>query len=77
MSLLSAVIAHVDVPAQEGGPANLNSAHGTMLLPRHGRTVDLPILRAVLPEDIGHFRRRPTHRNSGGSGRLDSCSKGL
>jgi hypothetical protein len=39
--------------------------------------VDLPILRAAIAEDIGHFQRRPSHGNTGGSGRPDSNSKGL
>jgi hypothetical protein len=39
--------------------------------------VDLPILRAALAEDIGHFQRRSSHVNSGGSGRPEMNSNGL
>ena len=63
--------------AQEGGAADFDGAHGTVLFTRHGRAVDLPILRAALAEDIGYFQRRPNHCNSGGSGRSGSNSKGL
>ena len=45
--------------AQEGSPADFDGAHGTMLLTRHGSAVDLPVLRAALAEDVGHFQGRP------------------
>ena len=77
ITLLAAAIAKIDVAAQEGSSADFNGAHGTMLIARHGRAVDLPILRAAIAEDIGHFQRRPSHGNTGGSGRPDSNSKGL
>ena len=77
VSLRATLVADVDVAAQEGSPADLNGAHGTMLLERHGSAVDLPILRAALAEDVGHFQGRPGHGSAGGSGRLGSDSKGL
>lgn len=73
----SALVAHVDVPAQDGSPADFDGAHGTMLLTRHGSAVDLPILRAALAEDVGHFQGRPSHGNAGGLERFASDSKGL
>ena len=76
-SFTVAMVAHVDVTAQEGSSAGLDGAHGTMLLARHGSAVDLPILRAALAEDVGHFQGRPSHGNAGGSGRFGSDSKGL
>lgn len=76
-SLGAALIAHVDMPAQDGSPADFDGAHGTMLLTKHGSAIDLPILRAALAEDVGHFQGRPSHGNAGGSGRFASDSKGL
>jgi hypothetical protein len=77
ITLLAAAVALVDMSAQICSPADFDGAHGTLLLTRHGRAVDIPILRATLAEDIGHFQRRPNHGNSGGSGRPGSNSKGL
>lgn len=77
ITLLAAAVALVDMSAQEGGPADFDGAHGTVLLAKHGRAVDLPILRAALTEDIGHFQGRSSHGNAGGSGRPGSNSKGL
>ena len=77
ISLAAALVAHVDVAAQEGSSAIHDGAHDTMLLTRHGSAVDLPILRAALAEDVGHFQGRPSHGNAGGSGRFGSDSKGL
>jgi len=73
----AALIAHVDVPAQEGSPADFDGAHGTMLLTRHGSAVDLPVLRAALVQDVGHFQGRSSHGNAGGSGSFASDSSGL
>lgn len=73
----AAFITNVDVTTQEGGSADFDGAHGTMLITRHGSAVDPPILRAVLAENIGHFQGRPGHFCTGGSDRLDSESKGL
>lgn len=61
-----ALVAYVDVPAQDGSPAGFDGAHGTMLLTRHGSAVDLPVVRAALAEDVGHFQGRPNHGNAGG-----------
>jgi len=77
ITFLAAAVALVDMSAQEGGPADFDGAHGTILLARHRGAVDLPILRAALAENIGCFQRRPNHGNSGGSGRPVSNSKGL
>jgi len=76
-SLGAALIAHVDMPAQDGSPADFDGAQDTILLTRHGRTVDLPVLRAALAEDVGHFQGRPSHGNAGGLERFTSDSKGL
>jgi hypothetical protein len=65
-SLGPALVAHVDVPTQDGSPAGFDGAHGTMLLARHGSAVDLAVLRAALAEDAGHFQCRPSHGNAGG-----------
>jgi hypothetical protein len=73
----AALIAHVDMAAQEGSPADFDGAHGTMLLTRHGSAVHLPVLRAALAEDVGHFQGRPSHGNAGGSGSFASDSSGL
>jgi len=77
LSFRTALVAHVDVPAQKGSSADFDGAHGTMLLKRHGSAVDLPVVRAALAKDVGHFQGRPGHRCTGGSGRLGSDSKGL
>lgn len=73
----SALVAHVGVPAQDGSPAGFDGAHNTRLLARHGSAVDLPVLRAALAEDVGHFQGRPGHGNAGGLERFASDSKGL
>lgn len=77
MSFRATMVTHVDVATQIGGSADFDGAHGTMLLKRHGSAVDLPISRAALAEDIGHFQGWPGHLCTGGSGRLDSDSRGL
>jgi hypothetical protein len=77
VSFGATMIAHVYVAAQVGSAADFNGAHGTMLLKRHGSAVDLPILHATFPEDVGHFQGRPGHLCTGGSGRFVSDSKGL
>jgi hypothetical protein len=77
VSLRAARIAYVDVAAQEGSPAEFDGAHGMMLLERHESAVDLPIGRAALAEDVGHFQGRPGHGSAGSSGRLAGDSKGL
>jgi hypothetical protein len=42
--------------AQISGSADFDGTHGTMLLKRHRSAVNLPIVRAAFPEDIGHFQ---------------------
>jgi hypothetical protein len=56
-----APVTPLQMAAKGGSPADLDGAHGTMLLSRHGRAMQLPVLRAVLPEDVGHFQLWPVH----------------
>jgi hypothetical protein len=47
--------------AKESSPADFDGAHDTMLLARHRRAMQLPVLRAVFPEDVGRFQLWPDH----------------
>ncbi len=73
---MAAMVTLIHMTAQNSGPAGFDGAHGTMLLSGHGSAVDLPVLRAVLPEDISELQIGPGHL-SAGSGRSGSRSKGL
>ena len=59
--LLATLVALIHMTPQSGGSADLDGAHGTMLLARHGSAVGFPVLRAAFPKDIGHFQWRPAH----------------
>lgn len=58
---MSTAVAFVYVTTERSSPAVLDGAHSAMLRTRHRSCVLFPILRTVLPEDIGHFQRWPAH----------------
>jgi hypothetical protein len=59
--LMAAAVALIQMTAQSGSSTDLDGAHGTTLIARHGSAVGLPVVRAALAEDIGHFQLRPDH----------------
>ena len=75
--LMGTQVTLIHMAAKNGGPADFDGAHGAMLLSGHRSAVQLPILRAILPEDVGHFHLWPDHWERLGSGMPGSKSNGL
>src|SRR5439155_13412828 len=61
LDLVPTVVALRDMSPEGRGPAHGDSAQGTMLCAREGRSIAGQKGDAMLAHDIGHFERWPTH----------------